>query len=65
MDRSKLPPDAQKALDGLEAKLKADYEAKKAAVEAAATRRPWTVVAWSAAAGAVAMVGVLKFLSVF
>lgn len=62
MDKSKLSPEAQKALDELEAKLKAEYEAKKSLVEAAALRRPWTVVAWSAVAGAVATLAVLKLL---
>lgn len=62
MARKDLPPEAQRILDETEERLKAEYEAKKSQLEAAAARRPWTVIAWSAAAGAVLAILVLKVL---
>lgn len=53
MAESKLSAAAQAAVDRIKQDLEADYEQKKTELEAAAARKPWTVIAWSAAAGAV------------
>lgn len=61
MDKSKLSPQAREVVEKIEADLRSEYEAKKQQLAAAAQRRPWTVVAWSAVAGAIVAVFVMKF----
>lgn len=48
----KLSQAAQVAVEKIKAELEAEYNRKKIEVEAAAKRKPWAVVAWSAGAGA-------------
>jgi hypothetical protein len=62
MANIKLSAAAQAAVDQIKKDLDADYEQRKAEVEAAAKRKPWTVVAYSAAAGAILMYVVLQML---
>jgi len=56
-DQKKLSAATQAAVDKAvretKERLDQEYEQKKAEIEAAAARRPWTVVAWSAAIGVV------------
>jgi len=50
-DQKKLSAAAQAKVDEIRKELEQEYEQKKAEVEAAAARKPWTVVAYSSLVG--------------